>query len=240
MRPHPAAPVQAEYRRYHSGPRRATADGPVGDLTAPLVSGAPLALDVSIPCPAVASPARLGRSGVRHHPGRAVVDATRLRPVRAGHPQTPCFVAFRDAVAAVAPRAAVSSGACSTLQCGPTPAASAPTSSGSPARPAPRAAEKTPAGGRIFTDLGSRPMPRLSARVDIDTRFISKPTALKAAVMDLGLLSVLTRSALAVLDRRTGHRVRHGRRRFWRVGPAVWIADVAVVGGLRGVARGRR
>lgn len=85
------------------------------------------------------------------------------------------------------------------------------------------------------------PQPGLGARVDIDTRFISTPTALKAVVMALGVLSVLISIAmLAVLDRGATHRIRHVWRRFWRVGWATWgAADAAVLAAV-GVARDRR
>jgi arabinosyltransferase A len=38
--------------------------------------------------------------------------------------------------------------------------------------------------------------------------------------------------ALAVLDRYRAHRVRRAWRRFWRAGPATWLADVGVIGTL--------
>ena len=51
--------------------------------------------------------------------------------------------------------------------------------------------------------------PRLSARIDVDTRFISSPTPLKLAVMTLGVLCVVVSIiALALLDR-MGSRLTH-------------------------------
>ena len=88
-------------------------DGLVTDVTAPLVSGAPLALDVSIPCQAVATlPAAGGLVFVDHSADG--IDASRNGLfVRATADVV--VVAFRDTVAAVAPRAAVDAGACSAL-----------------------------------------------------------------------------------------------------------------------------
>ncbi|MHA3018820.1 arabinosyltransferase domain-containing protein [Mycobacterium sp. BMJ-28] len=212
-------------------PQAPTADGFVGDLTAPLVSGAPLALDVSIPCLTVATLPASGGLVFATIPAGGI-DATRNGLFVRATSDT-VFVAFRDAVTAVAPRAAVNSGACSTLHVWANSGGVGADFIGIPGAAGTAAAEKKPQVAGIFTDLKVASQAGLSARVDIDTRFISKPTALKAVVMDLGLLSVLISIvALAVLDRRTGHRVRHGWRRFWRVGPAIWIADVAVVGGL--------
>ena len=94
-------------------PQAPGSDGFVTDVTAPLVSGAPLALDVSIPCQAVATlPAEGGLVFSTVPP--AGIDASRNGLfVRANADVV--TVAFRDTVAAAAPRAAVNSGACSTL-----------------------------------------------------------------------------------------------------------------------------
>ena len=76
--------------------------------------------------------------------------------------------------------------------------------------------------------------PGLSARIDVDTRFITSPTALKLAVMVLGVACVVASIvALAVLDRRSGRRV---PRRLAPVPVAsassTWLADIGVVGTL--------
>ena len=52
--------------------------------------------------------------------------------------------------------------------------------------------EKKPQFGGIFTDLKVPAQPGLSARVDVDTRFILAPTTLKTLAMILGVLAVLT------------------------------------------------
>ncbi|MDD4867163.1 MAG: arabinosyltransferase domain-containing protein, partial [Mycobacterium sp.] len=110
-------------------------------------------------------------------------------------------------------------------------------------------ADKKPQVGGIFTDLKTPAQPGLSARVDIDTRFITAPTAVKTIVMVLGGLAVLVAiAALAVLDRHdrgrtltdwrspvarlSRHRPRDQRGTWWRAGPAAWPADAAVIATL--------
>ena len=87
----------------------------------------------------------------------------------------------------------------------------------------------------VFTDLKVAAQPGLSARIDVDTRFITSPTALKTALM------VARRAGHHRLDRgagrcwtgASGRRVATGAwRRFWRAGVATWLADGAVVGTL--------
>jgi arabinosyltransferase A len=95
------------------------------------------------------------------------------------------------------------------------------------------ASEKKPQVGGIFTDLKVPAQPGLSARIDVDTRFITTSTLLKKVVLILGALTVLTAiAALAVLDRRSGHRPTHRGRQFWRPGIATWLADAGVIGTL--------
>ncbi|MGA8545866.1 MAG: arabinosyltransferase domain-containing protein, partial [Mycobacterium sp.] len=97
------------------------------------------------------------------------------------------------------------------------------------------APEKKPQVGGIFTDLKVPAQPGLSARIDVDTRFIVAPTMLKKGVLALGGLTVLTSIvALGVLDRRSGRRMPRNWRRHLRVGVATWLADVGVIATLLG------
>jgi arabinosyltransferase A len=98
-------------------PQAPGADDLVTDVTAPLVSGAPQALDISIPCRTIATlPAAGGVVLSTIPPGG--IQATRNGLFVTANADA-VVVAFRDSVAAVAPRAAVTgqSGgpACSTL-----------------------------------------------------------------------------------------------------------------------------
>lgn len=113
-------------------------------------------------------------------------------------------VAFRDTVAAVAQRAAVAAGACSVLHVWADAGATGADFVGIPGASGVLSPEKKPQVGGVFTDLKVPAGPGLSARIDIDTRFITAPTVIKEIVMILGALAVLTAIvALAVLDRRS-------------------------------------
>ncbi|WNG81781.1 arabinosyltransferase domain-containing protein [Mycobacterium sp. ITM-2016-00316] len=210
-------------------PQSANADGFVGDITAPLVSGAPRSLDVTIPCRTVASlPADGGLVFSTIPP--AGIDAGRNGLFVNANADV-VYVAFRDTVAAVAPRDAVDSGACSELRIWADVGAVGADFVGIPGATGTLGLDKRPQVAGIFTDLRVGPDAGLTARVDIDTRFITSPTALKTAVMVLGVAAVLASIvALALLDRTAGRRAPPGNRR--RTGLSVWLADAGVVGGL--------
>ena len=210
-------------------PQGSSADGTVSDVTAPLVSGAPRALDVSIPCSAVATlPAEGGLVFSTNPPGG--IDASRNGLFVRAYPDT-VVVAFRDTVAAVAPRADVEAGACSALRLWADVGQVGADFIGIPGATGTLAPEKRPQVTGVFTELDVPPdTAGLSATIDVDTRFITSPTTLKLAVMVLGVLSVIASiAALAVLDRASGRR-RSGRRR--RVGLSTWLADAGVVAAL--------
>lgn len=221
-----------------------TADGNVTEVTAPLVSGAPRALDVSIPCSAMATLPPDGGLVVSTLPAGGVDTGKNGLFVRAD--KDVIVVAFRDSVAAVAQRPAVAAGACSVLHAWADAGGAGADFVGMPGASGRLSPEKKPQVGGIFTDLKVPAQPGLSARVDIDTRFITAPTTLKKLVMVAGALSVLTAIiALATLDRRSRgidtlinwrspiawlSRYRTGGHR--RVGIATWLADAAVIATL--------
>ncbi|OBI07805.1 arabinosyltransferase domain-containing protein [Mycobacterium scrofulaceum] len=224
------------------------ADGHVTQITAPLVSGAPRALDISIPCAAIATLPADGGLVVSTLPAGGIDAGKDGLFVRANKDLV--VVAFRDTVAAAAPRAAVAGGACSVLHAWANAGAAGADFVGMPGASGVLPSEKKPQVGGIFTDLKVPAQPGLSARIDIDTRFITAPTALKQLVMAVGALAVLTAViALAALDRRSrggGTLVnwqspiawlsRYRPRARWsswrRVGLATWIADVGVIATL--------
>lgn len=206
-------------------------DGFVSDITAPLVSGAPRALDVTIPCPAIATlPEDGGLVFSTNPPGGIDVGRNGLF-VRANADVV--YVAFRDTVAAVAPREAVDSGACSELRVWANVGAVGADFVGIPGATGTLAPDKRPQVSGVFTDLEVAPDAGVNARIDIDTRFITTPTVLKLAVMVLGVICVVTSIvALAMLDRACSRRVpREGRRRS-RAGLWTWLTDAAVIGSL--------
>ena len=212
-------------------PQAPAADGFVSEVTAPLVSGAPRSLDVSIPCRAVATLGPEGGLVFSTIPERGIDASRNGLFVRANADVV--FVAFRDSVAAAAPRADVDAGACSTLHIWADAGEVGADFIGLPGAAGTLTAEKKPQVAGLFTDLRVPPQPGLSAVVDIDTRFISSPTALKLAVMVIGVGCVLASIvALAWLNRRSAHPVRRAWRRLTRVGLATWLADVGVIGTL--------
>ncbi|MEZ0052765.1 arabinosyltransferase A [Mycobacterium sp. MAA66] len=207
------------------------ASGNVSDVTAPLVSGAPLALDVSIPCSAIATLPAAGGLVFSTIPPDGIDASRNGLFVRANADSV--VVAFRDSVAAVAPRAAIAAGKCSGLHVWATNAGVGADFIGLPGASGTGTVEKKPQVAGVFTDLKVPAQPGLSARIDIDTRFIVSPTLIKSAAMSLGvLLTLVSLVALAVLDRTEGRRVRDGAKRFWLVNPTRWLADVVVIGGL--------
>jgi len=217
-----------------SWPQAPGPDGFVRDITAPLVSGAPQSLDISIPCRTIATLPAAGGVVFSTIPP-AGIQATRnglFVTANAGA----VVVAFRDSVAAVAPRAAMTGQpgrpACSTLHVWANAGGVGADFVGIPGATGTLVAEKKPQVVGVFTDLQVAAQPGLSARIDVDTRFITAPTALKLGVMVLGIICVLASiGALAVLDGRS-RRVRDAWRRFWRVGLSTWLADIGVVGTL--------
>jgi arabinosyltransferase A len=206
-------------------------DGNVSDVTAPLVSGAPLALDVTIPCTAVATLPRSGGLVFSTIPA-AGTDASKYGLfVRANADAV--VVAFRDSVAAVAPRTAVAGGACSVLHIWANVGGVGADFVGIPGAAGTLPVEKKPQVAGLFTDLKVPPRDGLAARVDIDTRFITSPTLLKRAVMVLGVICVVAAIvALAALDRYARRRPRGSLMRRLKANVAMWLADIGVVGTL--------
>jgi arabinosyltransferase A len=222
-------------------------DGHVTQVTAPLVSGAPRALDISIPCPAMDTLPASGGLVVSTLPLGGVDSGKNGLFVRAD--KDVVVVAFRDTVAAVAKRAAIAAGGCSVLHVWADAGGAGADFVGIPGAAGTLSAEKKPQVGGIFTDLKVAAQPGLSARIDIDTRFITTPTALKKLVMAAAALAVLVAIiALAVLDRHSRggtlvnwrspiawlsrYRPREQRANWWRIGWAAWLSDAGVIATL--------
>jgi len=222
--------------------------GRVTQITAPLVAGAPRALDISIPCSAMATLPPNGGLVVSTLPAGGVDTGKNGLFVRAD--KDVVVVAFRDTVAAVAQRSAVAAGACSVLRVWADARVAGADFVGIPGASGILPSEKKPQVGGIFTDLKVAPQPGLSARIDIDTRFITAPTAIKKVAMVVGGLAVLVAIlAMAAMDRRSRgddtliswrspvswlsrYRPRVHWPSWWRVGLATWLADVGVIATL--------
>ena len=225
-----------------------TADGNVTQITAPLVSGAPRALDISVPCSAMATLPPGGGLVVSTLPAGGMDNGKNGLFVRAD--KDVVVVAFRDSVAAVAQRSAIAAGACSVLHVWADAGGARADFVGIPGASGILPSEKKPQVGGIFTDLKVPPQPGLSALVDVDTRFITAPTAVKKVVMVVGVLAVLIAIlAMAALDRRSRgedafiswrspiawlsrYRPQAHRATWWRVGAVTWLTDVGVIGTL--------
>ncbi|BBX99141.1 arabinosyltransferase domain-containing protein [Mycobacterium lacus] len=216
-------------------PQSLTTDGHVTQITAPLVSGAPRALDISIPCSAMATLPADGGLVLSTLPSGGVDTGKHGLFVRAN--KDTVVAAFRDTVAAVAPRSAVAAGACSVLHIWAGVGGAGADFVGMPGAVGKLPTEKKPQVGGLFTDLKVPAQPGLSARIDVDTRFITMPTATKKIAMVLGALAVLGAIlALAVMDRRS--RGNHPPV-SWRsliaprlAGAATWLADAGVIATL--------
>jgi arabinosyltransferase A len=222
-------------------PQAAGPDGLISDITAPLVSGAPQALDVSIPCRTIATLPAAGGVVLSTNPPGGIEASRNGLFITANRDAV--VVAFRDSVAAVAPKAAVASGACSTLHVWANAGEVGADFVGIPGATGTLEAEKKPQVTGVFTDLKVAAQPGLSARIDVDTRFITSPTVLKLGAMVLGVICVVASIvALGVLDRRSrsggdirpgpGRQLQLAWRRFWRVGLSAWLVDIGVVGTL--------
>ena len=201
--------------------------GTVGDITAPLVSGAPAALDVSIPCSAIATLPPAGGVAFSTNPADGIDASANGLFVRANTESV--VVAFRDTVAAVAPRAAVVSGECSEVRVWANPAQVGGDFVGIPGAAGTLSPDKKPQVTGVFTDLKVQPQPGLSASIDVDTRFITSPTPLKLAVMVTGVLCVMASiAALGWLDRGATARRLAAARHRWKH----WPLDLGVVATL--------
>lgn len=209
-------------------PQAAGADGNVTELTAPLVAGAPRALDVTVPCRAVAELPADGGVVFSTNPAAGIEAGRNGMFIRANADVV--YVAFRDTVAAVAPREAVDSGACSEIHVWANVGAVGADFVGIPDAAGTLPVDKRPQVSGVFTDLKVPAQPGLAAHIDVDTRFITSPTPLKTVVMVLGVGCVIASLiALVLLDR--GWRRRPPRTRG-RAGLWTWLTDAGVIGGL--------
>lgn len=204
-------------------PQGVNAEGHVTDVTAPLVSGAPRSLDITIPCSAIASLPEKGGLVLSTVPAGGVDATAHGLFVRAN--KTVVFAAYRDHVAAAASRDKIAG--CSELHLWADAGGVGADFVGIPGASGSLPPENKPQIGGIFTELEIGPQPGLSARIDVDTRFITAPTTLKAGIMALGVLAVLASIlALGVLD---GPRRRRAKSKVHAV---TRLADIGVLGTL--------
>ncbi|ULE34906.1 arabinosyltransferase domain-containing protein [Mycobacterium sp. IDR2000157661] len=211
-------------------------NGELTDVTAPLISQAPVSMSVTVPCDVVrALPPRGGvvlstapKDGKQAALQSLFVTVTAQR----------VDITDRNVVVASVPRARVASPDCERIEItsseagtfanfvGLTKADGAEQSSGFPDP------NLRPAIVGVFTDLTGPAPQGLSLSAEIDTRFTTEPTPLKLAAMVLAILStMLALLALWRLDRIDGRRMQRWIPQRWRTFTA---ADVVVVGGFVG------
>ncbi|CPT69175.1 Probable arabinosyltransferase A [Mycobacteroides abscessus] len=213
-------------------PQGAGADGNITSITAPLVSGAPLSFEAHIPCTAVATLPASGGVVLSTSPDGGFEASRHALFVRATTDLV--VVAFRDNVATVAPRKAVESGGCTTLDIWANAGGVGANFAGLPNAIGTLSIENKPQVTGLFTDLKVPAAGGPTAHVVVDTRFISSPTTLKLAAMVLGIGAVaIAIAALAVLER-GGRKL--PRKPFRLPGRATLltngVADTGVVGTL--------
>ena len=198
-------------------------------VVAPLTAQTPQTLTATVPCSLFSS---LGSSGTLLATMPTGADGAAQKSLIVSANTQTATVSFRGEVAATAPRAAVASPQCRSLQIFVSPTRTGaqfvglgPATIVSP--------DKRPQVSGIYSTLTT---PRVQAavadglRVDvgIDSRFASTPTVLKLLVMIIGIIAVaLALIALARLDWLGGHHRRVGVR-SWRRVLAPRVSDMAV------------
>ncbi len=228
--------------------------GQLGNVTAPLISLTPVSVSATVPCRVLASMPPKGGLVLGLAPQKGK-DATLNSLFVTVGPQR-VDVTDRNVVIASVPRAQVNSpagadgsatsGGCQRLEITSTEAGTFATFVGLP--PSTAAADQDedsaqtgsqylrsgfsdpnlrPAIVGVFTDLTGPAPPGLSVSATVDTRFTTRPTALKLAAMLLAIAAtVVALAALWRLDRLDGRRMHRLVPQRWRTFTAV---DVTVV-----------
>ncbi|MHA0289602.1 arabinosyltransferase domain-containing protein [Mycobacterium sp. C3-094] len=206
--------------------------GRVDDVTAPLISQAPVTLTASIPCPVLAGmPARGGLAlGTAPAQGRDAALNAMLVNVTASRVD----VIVRNVVVASVNRNRI--GGCERLDITSSHDGTFAEfvglrkSDGTPQRTGYDDPNLRPAIVGVFTDLVGPAPPGLQFSATIDTRFTSHPSALKLTAILLAIVStVIALLALWRLDRLDGRRMHRLIPMRWRSLSAV---DGVVVGGF--------
>ena len=208
--------------------------GQLTDVTAPLITQAPVSLTATVPCAVVRElPPRGGLVfGTAPAKGR---DAA-LNAMLVNVTQSRVDVIVRNVVIASVTRDRVQSAACQNISITSTidgtfaDFVGLRKPDGTPQRSGYADPNLRPAIVGVFTDLTGAAPQGLSMSATIDTRFTTHPTALKLAAILLSIVAtVVALVALWRLDRLDGRRMRHLIPTRWRRFTPV---DGAVVGGF--------
>ncbi|WP_404822828.1 arabinosyltransferase domain-containing protein [Mycolicibacterium baixiangningiae] len=210
--------------------------GQFANVTAPLITQAPVSLTATIPCEVVRTmPAEGGLVlGTAPAEGRdAALNAMLVNVTR-----TRVDVIVRNVVVASVNRARVAGPGCERIEITSSEDGTfadfvgltqiSGEDAGQPQRTGYSDPNLRPAIVGVFTDLTGPAPPGMSFSATIDTRFTTQPTALKLTAILLAIIStVIALLALWRLDRLDGRRMRHLIPTRWRTLTAV---DVFVVG----------
>ncbi|MDZ4264562.1 MAG: arabinosyltransferase domain-containing protein, partial [Mycobacterium sp.] len=216
--------------------------GQLGNVTAPLISQAPVSLTASVPCEVVAT--MPGDGGLVLGTAPAEGRDAALNAMLVTVTESRVDVIVRNVVVASVNRERVTgTGAapgCSSIEItssqdgtfaefvGLTQTSGA--DAGEPQRTGFADPNLRPAIVGVFTDLTGPAPPGLEFSATIDTRFTTHPTALKLTAMLLAIVStVIALLALWRLDRLDGHRMHRVIPARWR---SVSPVDGVVVGGF--------
>lgn len=209
--------------------------GQLGNVTAPLISQAPVELTASIPCAVIRSLPPEGGTilGLAPKKGKEATLNSLFVNVTAQRVD----ITDRNVVVASVPRVRTQSPECQRIEINSTKEGTFATfvglkdpATGKELRSGFADPNLRPAIVGVFTDLVGPAPPGLSFSATIDTRFSSKPTLLKLSAMMLAIAStIIALAALWRLDRVDGRRMRKWIPQRWRTLTPV---DVVVVGGF--------
>jgi arabinosyltransferase B len=210
--------------------------GQLSNVTAPLISQAPVSLTTSIPCDVIRSLPPSG--GVVLGTAPAKGKEASLNALFVNVTSTRVDITDRNVVIASLPRQKVAGGGasagCSSIEITSSKAGTFATfvglkkDDGTPQRTGFPDPNLRPAIVGVFTGLSGPAPPGLSFSATIDTRFTTAPTPLKLAAMLVSIAStVVAILALWRLDRLDGRRMHKLVPQRWRT---FTVVDVAVVG----------
>lgn len=209
--------------------------GQLGNVTAPLISQAPVELTASVPCAVIRSLPPEGGMVLGLAPKKGK-EAT-LNSLFVNVTAQRVDITDRNVVVASVPRARAQSPECQRIEITSTKEGTFATfvglndpATGKELRSGFADPNLRPAIVGVFTDLVGPAPPGLSFSATIDTRFSSRPTLLKLSAMLLAIAStVIALVALWRLDRVDGRRMRKWIPQRWRTFTPV---DIVVVGGF--------
>jgi arabinosyltransferase B len=205
-------------------------NGRLENITAPLISQAPVSLTATIPCEVIRSMPPNGGLVLGLAPKKGKQAA--LNSLFANVTRDRVDITDRNVVVASVPRDKVAGPQCQRIEITSSVAGTFASFVGVPGQERSGFADPNlrPAIVGVFTDLVGPAPNGLAVSAVIDTRFTSKPTVLKLTAMILAIIStVVALVALWRLDRLDGRRMHKWIPQRWRTFTSV---DIAVVGGF--------